>query len=164
MSTPPVVTTMLFCDNALIEERSRKSSVIGIFERIRASKFPWVQNCFLFLQITGGRGESQCFVRITEVSTGEIRYNLPMQVDFKNPDGVLCFSLGITLGVSGPGWCHAEVICNGDVLRRARLQIEDVSGGVMDAAGTVPGIPDGLPPEAASDPDWWKKPKPKQGG
>lgn len=164
MSTPPTVSTMLFCDNAIIEAGSRKSSVIGIFERIRASKFPWIQNCFLFLQITGGRGESQCFIRVTEIRTGEIRFNLPVRVDFKNPEGILAWCLGVTLGISGPGTVQADFVCGGDVIRSVRLQVEDVSGS-LDlgvSGGTSAGIPDGLPPEASNDPDWWKKPK--QGG
>ena len=42
MDVKPILKAMLLCDHTIVEEGSHKRSLIGIFDRIKATKFPTV--------------------------------------------------------------------------------------------------------------------------
>ena len=42
MQIKPILKAMLLCDQTLVEEGTRKRTLIGLFDRIKASQFPTV--------------------------------------------------------------------------------------------------------------------------
>ena len=42
MQIKPILKAMLLCDQTIVEEGSKKRSLIGLFDRVKSSKFPTV--------------------------------------------------------------------------------------------------------------------------
>ena len=42
MDVKPILKAMLLCDQTLVEEGTRKRSLIGLFDRVKSAKFPTV--------------------------------------------------------------------------------------------------------------------------
>jgi len=54
----PVPLAMILCDNVIIDQRTDKKSLIGIFSNIAADSFPYRSQHFsIFISLTDGHGE-----------------------------------------------------------------------------------------------------------
>lgn len=51
MELKPILKAMLLCDHTILEDGTRKRSLIGIFDRIKGAKFPMVhQSMSIYVQ------------------------------------------------------------------------------------------------------------------
>lgn len=65
MQIKPILKAMLLCDKTIVEEGTRKRSLIGLFDRIRCQQFPLVH------------GPMSIYVQFREIE-GEFDFNLEL--------------------------------------------------------------------------------------
>jgi hypothetical protein len=69
MSDPPVPTVlaMLVCDQVIIDELSKKKSLIGVFENVNAMGYPTSVNCAVYAKIVDAEGHYVFKLRIVNL-------------------------------------------------------------------------------------------------
>ena len=65
---PPVLLSAIVCDQVIIDARTNKASVTGIFENISAPKYPARHpRLAFFFELTNGRGKTVLTIRLVDV-------------------------------------------------------------------------------------------------
>ncbi len=65
---PPVLLSAVVCDQVIIDARTNKASVIGIFENISAPKYPARHpRLAFFFELTNGRGKTELTIKLVNV-------------------------------------------------------------------------------------------------
>ena len=83
MIPTPSAIGLTICDQILIEEGTRRISLIGVSGAIRLSDFPAVAPPFgVFSVLTGGRGDGTLALTITQVETDEEIYRWQHAIRF----------------------------------------------------------------------------------
>src|SRR5215470_5267764 len=69
MSEPPVpsLLAMLVCDQVIIDEQSKKKSLIGVFDNINAVVFPAAINCAVYAKLADAEGQYKFKVRVVNL-------------------------------------------------------------------------------------------------
>jgi hypothetical protein len=83
MMPAPIALGLTLCDYVLVEEGSKKVSLIGSFIGIRAAKFPFVPLPFcVFAPLTGGLGDGRVELSVTDLDSNEEIYSLVRALRF----------------------------------------------------------------------------------
>jgi hypothetical protein len=70
MAAPPIAVGLTLCDHVIIEERTRKVSLIGTFTGLRVSDFPAVAPPFsVFALLTDWAGDATIELSVLELDT-----------------------------------------------------------------------------------------------
>lgn len=65
---PPVLLSAVVCDQVIIDARTNKASIIGIFENISAPKYPARHpRLAFFFELTNGRGKTELTIKLVDV-------------------------------------------------------------------------------------------------
>lgn len=129
MDVKPDVLSLLVCDQILIDRLTGKTSLIGMFTTIGAARFP-VRHPHLcvFASLTDGRGKAT--LEIAVVDSEDARPPIvrgTTTVAFQNPRAVACLNLHFNgLVFPEPGEYRVQLICDGELLREARLYLSRV--------------------------------------
>jgi hypothetical protein len=79
----PVVLGLTFCDQVIVEEGTRKVSLIGTFSGIRGPSFPFLPRPFaVFAVLTDGDGEGEVELTVTRLESDQEVYSQRQQVRF----------------------------------------------------------------------------------
>jgi len=79
----PLVLGLTLCDYALVEEGTKKVSLIGAFSGIRAASFPFFRPSFcVFASLTDGEGDADVDLTVTHLESDEEVYFLQRSVRF----------------------------------------------------------------------------------
>ena len=71
-SPVPTVLAMLVCDQIIVDEASKKKSLIGIFDNVNALSFPTAVNCAIYAKLADAEGDYRfklAFVNLKDEST-----------------------------------------------------------------------------------------------
>ena len=68
----PVLVAMLVCDVAVAEPTTGKKTLVGIFDRIRAAKFPTQHPMSLYLKLTNAEGYYKTEIKFRQLKTGSV--------------------------------------------------------------------------------------------
>jgi hypothetical protein len=83
MVSPPVAIGLTLCDYALVEEGTKKVSLVGIFSGIRTTGFPSAPRTIcVFAAFTDGLGEAIMDLSISRLETDEELYTNQQPVHF----------------------------------------------------------------------------------
>ena len=86
----PIGLALISCDTIIEDKLSGKKSLIGIFGELNAEKFPCVHpSMFLMVSMTGGTGEYQCEVVVTDSSQEEKVFSARGKIKFDDPNQVM---------------------------------------------------------------------------
>lgn len=123
---PPDVLALIVCDQIITDRITGKQSLIGMFSRIHAAKFPASHpQLSVFVALTDGRGKTEMLIRI--VDGNETRPPLVEgkgAVEFKNPRAIANLALqfhGLTF--PEPGEYRVQIWSKSTLLREARLEL-----------------------------------------
>lgn len=116
--TTPELLAILVCDTVIRDAETSKCSLVGLFNRIIAKKFPCNHpQLHVFVSLTNGHGRSPGELQLVHRATGNIVVKLSGPVVFPSPLDVvdLNFELSnLTLPEPGPYcfdfYCHGERI------------------------------------------------------
>ncbi len=113
----PKCLAMLLCDYVILDAETRNKSLIGIFNRINASKFPVRHDrMHVFIALTDGHGKYAASLQIRN-SRGEEILSLGGEVDMKDPLGVAELNFAIRgMVIPEPGRYFVEFYCDGEML------------------------------------------------
>jgi hypothetical protein len=83
MVSPPVALALTLCDYIIMEEKSRKISLIGTFTRLAVDRFLGAPAPFcIFSVLTDGLGDGTMELVLTRLDTGEELYAYRVPVHF----------------------------------------------------------------------------------
>lgn len=68
----PVALGLFLCDQAIVEEATRKTSLVGMFNHLTAKQFPFLPPPFtVFAALTDGQGTGRIALVVSRLETGE---------------------------------------------------------------------------------------------
>ncbi len=113
----PKYLAMLLCDYVVIDAETRNKSLIGIFNRINASKFPVRHDrMHVFVALTNGHGAYDAALKVKN-SLGEEVMSLDGKVEMQDPLAVAEINFNIRgLVIPQPGRYFVEFTCDGELL------------------------------------------------
>lgn len=126
---PPDVIAMLVCDQIITDRISGKQSLIGMFSRVHARRFPCAHpQLSVFVALTDGYDEVELMIRI--VDSNDVRPPIVEgkgRVNFKDPRAIANLFLSFHgLTFPKPGEYRVQLYSNGELLREARLELVQV--------------------------------------
>jgi hypothetical protein len=125
MVPSPVALGLVLCDPVIIEEGTRKVSVIGAFNRLEGRAFPFVPSPFCVLAtLTGAQGEGRLTLTVIQLETDEEVYSLTRQVAFPDrfAEGRVLFRLA-DCSFPAPGVYISTLTVDDDWVAHRRLRI-----------------------------------------
>lgn len=122
----PEILSLVVCDQIITDRVTGKQSLIGIFSVIHATNFPVNHpQLSVYTSLTNGHGSVDLMIRI--VDSNEARQPLVQgqgKVEFHTPLAVANLALQFHgLIFPEPGQYRVQLLCNGELLREARLQV-----------------------------------------
>lgn len=122
----PDVLALIVCDQIITDRMTGKQSLIGMFSKIHAQRFPASHpQLSVFVALTDGHGKTQLVIRL--VDSNDARPPIVEgkgTVDFKNPRAIANLALqfhGLTF--PEPGEYRVQIWSQGNLLREARLEM-----------------------------------------
>ena len=143
---PPDVLSMIVCDQIITDRMTGKQSLIGMFSKVHARRFPVSHpQLSVFVALTEGYGEIDMVIRI--VDANDMRPPIVEgkgRVNFKTPRAIAHLALQFHgLVFPEPGAYRVQLYCDGALLREARLNLLKVTQPPPGAQGPPPsGMPD----------------------
>lgn len=74
MSDPPIpsLLAMLICDQVIIDQQTKKKSLIGVFDNVNAFVFPAAINCAVYAKLADAEGEYRFKVRLVNLKDEQL--------------------------------------------------------------------------------------------
>jgi hypothetical protein len=125
MAEPPVPTVlaMLLCDQVIIDEPTKKKSLIGIFDNINAFQFPVALNVAIYVKLTDGEGEYRFRFRVVKLKGEAVMANLDIKGKIQSrlePSEIAANLVGFI--VPEPGKYEIQFFANDAYLGRITMQ------------------------------------------
>lgn len=128
MAVQPILLALVLCDTVIREQGTNKVSLIGTFNSLSAATFPCIHGTFwVYIAITEGRGRYSTKLRITSLTTGNVVFELPGDIEFAGPTSVgeLVFQLnGIRFDT--PGMYAVEFLSGNVLLGSRKINVQKV--------------------------------------
>lgn len=132
---PPVLLSIIICDQVIIDSITRNVSIIAAFETISAQKYPARHpRLALFCQLTNGRGKTKITLRLVDVQQeDEIMFEQTVEQEFKDVRQIANFAFNIGgIVFPHPGEYRFQIYAGTELLGERRIicrEIELSSGG-----------------------------------
>ena len=130
MIPPPRAVALTLCDAVIVEEGTRKVSLINTFTGLRLSHFPAAPQPFcVYATLTDGQGEGLVELAVTRLETDEEIYSLRRPLRF--PDRLT--DVGVLFRISGcvfpaPGTYLFTLLLDGDWVAHRRIRVQTREG------------------------------------
>ena len=135
MSEPPVpsVLAMLVCDQIIIDQQTKKKSLIGVFDNINALAFPAVVNCAVYAKLADAEGDYKFKVRLVNLKDEQLlgEMEVPAKVQTQvDPADMAIQLMGAVF--PAPGKYEVQLYANDVYLGRVTMRAIQVNApGVM---------------------------------
>jgi hypothetical protein len=124
----PAVLAMVFCDQVIRDEQTKKITLVGCFTTILANAFPAThRNLGLYVALTDGEGDYTGHLRFTLEETGQEL--MTAEGKFRLADPLQIAELNFTipaLPLPQPGKYRLEFLCDGEPLM-SRVFVADIA-------------------------------------
>ena len=121
---PPDVLSLILCDQIITDRMTGKVSLIGMFSRVHAPRFPVAHpQLSVFVALTEGYGDTEMRIRVVDANDerppvveghGKVR--------FQDPRSIAHLALQFHgLRFPEPGEYRVQLYCGNELLREARL-------------------------------------------
>ncbi len=105
MESPlPSVLAMLLCDQVIVDEQSKKKSLIGVFDRLNALSYPAPLNCAVYAKLADAEGQYTFKIRIVNLKDERLLTEIQMQGNVQSrsePVEVAAYLMGIPIPEPG---------------------------------------------------------------
>lgn len=134
----PSVLSINVCDTIIRDEVSKKVSLIGLFNTIRANTFPCTHpSMHVYVALTNGHGKYKVDVRFTNLKEGKALAGVAGDLDFKSPLQVvelnLCWQ---RLSFERAGEYEVEVLCDGSRIGSRKFRVTGPEQKMLPTDGT----------------------------
>ena len=86
----PKALAMIICDDVIDDKRTRKKSLIGMFDRIMAATLPTRHpKLHVFFSLTNGRGKYKATLEHTYIPELKVLQEIHGELDFPGPNAIL---------------------------------------------------------------------------
>ena len=83
MTPEPTAIALTICDQVIVDERTKKPSIIGMFTGLGVEQFPSDPQRFsVCASLTGGVGDGRIELSVSQASTGETIYQQAGTIHF----------------------------------------------------------------------------------
>jgi hypothetical protein len=125
MVPPPVALGLILCDYVIVEERTRKVSLIGTFTVIRAASFPALAQPFsAFALLTDGQGDARITLSVSQLQTQEAVYRREMVGLFTDKLAELRVHFRVSqCPFPAPGWYQVTLLVDGDWVAQRLIRV-----------------------------------------
>ena len=126
MQIKPILKAMLLCDKTIVEEGTRKRSLIGLFDRIRGAQFPLIHGAMsVYVQFREIEGDFDFSLELFDLTLGKA-INKALIKDFKvngkNQDCELVFNL-LSVKFERPGEYEFRIYVNDFVFGQRSFKV-----------------------------------------
>ena len=130
MVPTPVALGLALCDYVLVEEKTKKISLIGTFAGIRVDQFPATPPPFsVFAVLTDGSGDATIRLSVLQLETDEEVYAYQSQVHFPDPLAEVSFHLRLHHCVfPAAGAYQFTLLVDGEWVAQRRIRVYSTGG------------------------------------
>jgi hypothetical protein len=134
----PKVLAINICDSIIRDERTKKVSLIGLFNAIHASTFPARHRSMcIYIALTNGHGKYKLDVRFKRVSDNQVIAGMEGEIEFVSPLQVVELNIELEgLEFREAGEHHVEVLGDNDLLGFRKFLVNEVRRIVPPTKGT----------------------------
>lgn len=126
MHLKPILKAMLLCDQTLVEEGTHKRTLIGLFDRIKASQFPSVHpSMSVYVQFREIEGSFDFSLELYDLTEGRPMHRALIQrftVQDRSRDCELVFNL-FAVKFEHPGEYEFRIFVNDDIFGQKSFKI-----------------------------------------
>ena len=126
MHLKPILKAMLVCDQTLVEEGTHKRTLIGLFDRIKASQFPSVHpSMSVYVQFREIEGSFDFSLELYDLTEGRPMHRALIQrftVQDRSRDCELVFNL-FAVKFEHPGEYEFRIFVNDDIFGQKSFKI-----------------------------------------
>jgi hypothetical protein len=130
MTPTPVAVGMCLCERVIIEEGTKKASLVGCFDALAVSSFPSPPTSFwIYTDLTDAAGQGVANLTISRLDTDEVISRHVKIVHFKNRFAVVRYAMAVTdrsFPVSGRYLITLDV--DGELVAQRALEVNRKGG------------------------------------
>jgi len=114
----PTLLALLVCDSIIVDEISKKKTLVGVFTNINSTKFPCVhQSMALYISLTNAEGNHALIIRLKQIETEALIGELQVNATFFDKTKVTDFGFNVPpIKLPDPGRYEFQLWDNGDLL------------------------------------------------
>lgn len=122
---PPLARGLFLCDVLIQDARTKKVSLINLFDRVRATEFPTVPKPFVvYAHLTNGSGDVELAVHVESLDGMEHVYAQFSHARFPDPVGGLHVSFNVTTcSFPAPGEYQVVLYADRSPVAQTRLSV-----------------------------------------
>lgn len=128
MQPKPILKAMLLCDMTIVEEGTRKRTLIGLFDRLRSSRFPTVHPAMSvyvqFRELQGGFNFTLELVDLGSEKTVNHTVIKDFRVEDRSSDCELVFNL-LSVRFDHPGDYEFRIYANDAIFGQKSFKVLD---------------------------------------
>ena len=118
---PPVPVALLLCDHIIVDETSKKKSLIGLFDRIWVGQFPATQACALYFRGTDAEGHFDISVQYVQSENETVLAEVKSGLDTQQR-GPIEFVISLPpIPIPSPGHYEFRLFLNGVYVHRVQF-------------------------------------------
>ena len=126
MDIKPILKAMLLCDQTIVEDTTRKRSLIGIFDRVKASQIPTIHpSMSVYVQFREIEGVFDFMLELYDLSAGKTLHKAlirEFKVQERSRDCELVFNL-LSLRFEHEGEYEFRIYVNDMVFGQKSFQV-----------------------------------------
>ena len=124
----PIVKAFLVCDQIIHDVQSGKKSVIGIFQDVRAERFPAVHpTLWIYANLTNGHGSYQFEIRLLDAKNRILGSGAPPKIDIPSPLQTIEFAAKLrNVQLPEPGTYVFELRANDEVVATKSVKVVEI--------------------------------------
>lgn len=116
--TTPTLLAIVVCDETICDRVTGKHTLVGLFNRLGAAKFPCVHpKLHVFVSLTNGHGQAQGELKLIRKDKDETVLSLRGEVRFPDPLAVVEMDFGIhNAAFPEPTTYSFDFYCDGELI------------------------------------------------
>ncbi len=126
MQVKPILKAMLLCDQTIVEEGTRKRSLIGLFDRVKTAQFPSVHGSMsVYVQFREIEGVFDFTLELHDLAEDKALHKAVVsnfQVQDRSRDCELVFNL-LAVRFSHPGDYEFRIYVNDTIFGQKSFQV-----------------------------------------
>ena len=126
MELKPILKAMLLCDQTIVEEGSRKRSLIGIFDRVKTAQFPTVHGAMsVYVQFREIEGVFDFTLELYDLAEDKTLHKAMVKgfkVQERSRDCELVFNM-ISVRFMHPGDYEFRIYVNDNIFGQKSFQV-----------------------------------------
>ena len=125
MTPPPVAFGLILCDLVIVEEGTRKASLIGTFLGLRARRFPATAQPFsVFAVLTDGLGDATMELTVTHADTNAVVFRRQDRLHFADKLAQVRYHARLLdCRFPAPGSYQFTLLADGEWVAQQRLHV-----------------------------------------